>query len=113
MSEPTATNNRYEISAELDSDPKLESDKELSQYYVNTLKPQILTALRRDLNLEWVSFTLLKSGTTPVLHIGAVDSNDPSWESFKSVIAPAVQMSPKKVTLEITDEILTELAGIV
>lgn len=89
------------------------SDTGLSQYYLNTIKPQILTAFRKDPSLKWVSFTLLETSATPVLHIGAVNSTDPRWGAFRSAIEPVVEKSPKKVTLEIIDEVLKDLAGIV
>ena len=113
MCAPSSIANRNNLQVNSKSNAKLESNPNLTDYYIATIKPQILRAFRQDPTLEWVSFTLLDSGDTHVLHIGAADRTDPGWQSFKSVIEPVVQKSPKTVRIEITDELLTELAGIV
>ena len=82
-------------------------ESELNKYYINTLKPQTITAFQKDPTLEWVSFTLLESQDPPVLHIGAVDSTDPRWDSFTTVIEPAVRICPKKVAVRIIHEVLS------
>ena len=75
--------NQYNLHVDSKSDPKLDSNPNLSEYYIATIKPQILKAFQKDPTLDWVSFTLLELGVTHVLHIGAADSTDPGWQSFK------------------------------
>ena len=90
---------------------KLSAETQLNDYYLNVLKPQIISAFKANPTLEWVSFTLIQSEDPPILHIGAVDSTRPNWVSFRTVIEPAVQDSPTKLVVRIVDEVLRELAG--
>lgn len=108
---PSSKANQYKLQVESKSDAKLESSPNLTDYYIVTIKPQILMAFQQVPSLEWVSLTLLDSGDTHVLHIGAADRTDPSWQSFRRMIEPVIQESPKTVRLEVSDELLTDLAG--
>ena len=91
--------------------PDKSPETQLNEYYLNVLKPQMISAFKADPTLEWVSFTLLQSEDPPILHIGAVDSTSPNWVSFQTVIEPAVRGSPTKLVVRIIDEVLRELAG--
>ena len=58
-----------------------------------------------------MSFTLLNTSPTPILHVGAVNSTDSGWKAFKNPIQSAVQSAPVPVVLDIVDEVLKDLAG--